>query len=122
MDEKEKKAYMLLKAVIFYYHGLDEDEIANLNETADEIGAHEALKWAEDFITSDHLSAFDRARKYLNEIIGDFPKKKRTEYIHLVWKANLLKGYITEMEATAMLKFAQDWNVQEELITLVKEQ
>ena len=120
MSEKEKKAYMLLKSIIFYYHGLDEDEVTNLNETADEIDAHDALKWAEDFITSDHLSAFDRAREYLNEIIGDFPKKKRTEYIHLVWKANLLKGYITEMEATAMLKFAQDWSVQDELIALVK--
>ena len=122
MDEKEKKAYMLLKSVVFHYHGLDEFEAANLNETADEIDAHKALIWAEDFITSDHLSAFDRAREYLNEIIGDFPKKKRVEYIHLVWKANLLKGYITEMEATAMLKFAQDWSVQDELITLVKQE
>ena len=121
MGGKEKKAYMLLKSVIFHYHGLDEDEIANLNETADEIDAHKELAWAEDFITSDHLSAFDRAREYLNEVIGDFPKKKRTEYIHLVWKANLLKGYITEMEATAMLKFAQDWSVQDELIALVKQ-
>lgn len=122
MGESEKKAYMLLKSVIFHYHGLDEDEITNLNETAKEIDAHEALQWAEDFITSDHLSAFDRAREYLNEVIGDFPKKKRVEYIHLVWKANLLKGYITEMEATAMLKFAQDWTVQNELIALVKKQ
>ena len=122
MGENEKKAYMLLKSVIFHYHGLDEDEIANLNETADEINAHKELKWAEDFITSDHLSAFDRAREYLNEIIGDFPKAKRIEYIHLVWKANMLKGFITEMEATAMLKFAQDWKVQDELIALVKKQ
>jgi hypothetical protein len=122
MGEKEKKAYMLLKSVIFHYHGLDEDEVANLNETADEIDAQKELVWAEEFITSDHLSAFDRAREYLNEVIGDFPKKKRTEYIHLVWKANLLKGYITEMEATAMLKFAQDWSVQDELIALVKRQ
>ncbi len=121
MDEKEKKAYMLLKSVVFYYHGLDEDEKANLSETADEIDAHEALVWAEDFITSDHISAFDRAREYLNEVIGDFPKKKRVEYIKLVWKANLLKGYITEMEATAMLKFAQDWSVQTEFIALVKQ-
>jgi hypothetical protein len=122
MEEKEKKAYMLLKSVIFHYHGLDEDEVANLNATASEINAHEELKWAEEFITLDHLSAFDRAREYLNDIIGDFPKQKRTEYIHLVWKANLLKGYITEMEATAMLKFAQDWSVQDELIALVKQQ
>ena len=120
MNTEEKKAYMLLKAVIFYYHGLDEDEKQNLEETADELDAHAELKWAIDFITKDHMTSFERAREHLNTIIGDLPKKKRTEYIHLVWQANLLKGYITEMEATAMLKFAHDWNVHEELLELVR--
>ena len=122
MGEKEKKAYMLLKSVIFHYHGLDEDEVANLQESADEFNAHQELQWAEEFIASDHLSSFDRARKYLKKIMGSFAKKKRINYIYLVWKANLLKGYITEMEATAMLKFAKDWGVQDELIDLVKQQ
>ena len=120
MNEKEKKAYMLLKSIIFYYHGLDEDEIKNLNETAEEINAHKELKWASDFITQDHMTSFERAREYLNGVVGDMDKKKRTEYIHLVWKANLIKGYVTEMEATAMLKFAKDWNVLDELLLLVR--
>ncbi|MDH5367586.1 MAG: hypothetical protein OEW67_11395 [Cyclobacteriaceae bacterium] len=120
MTELEKKAYMLLKSIIFHYHGLDEDEIQNLNETADELGAHNELKWASDFISEDHMTSFDRARKYLNGIIGDMTKEKRTKYIHLVWQANLLKGYITEMEATAMMQLALDWNVHQELLELVK--
>jgi hypothetical protein len=40
----------------------------------------------------------------------------------MVWKANDLKGYITEMEATAMLKLAKDWSVEKELIDLVLKQ
>ena len=65
------------------------------------------------------MTAFERARTYLNDIIGDYPKKDRINLINMVWEANNLKGYVTEMEATAMLKLAKDWNVETELIALV---
>ena len=120
MSEIEKKAFMLLKSVIFHYHGLDDDEIQNLKDTADELDAHEALEWSLEFISRDHMTSFERAREHLNKIVGDLPKSKRVNFIHLVWKANLEKGYITEMEATAMLKFAHDWNVHQDLLTLVR--
>lgn len=116
---EEKKVYMLLKSVIFYYHGLDEIEKQDLSKTADELDAREEYHWAIDFISNDFLTAFDRAREYLNERIGDYAKESRIELINMVWKANNLKGYVTEMEATAMLKLAKDWNVQKELISLV---
>lgn len=116
---EEKKVYMLLKSVIFYYHGLDELEKQDLSKTADELDAHEEYKWAIEFISNDFITAFDRAREYLNEQIGDYQKENRIELINMVWKANNLKGYVTEMEATAMLKLAKDWNVQKELIELV---
>lgn len=116
---EEKRVYMLLKAVIFHYHGLDEEEKKDLDKTADELSAHAEYKWALDFISQDYITSFDRARDYLNSIIGDYPKEKRTELINMVWIANNLKGYVTEMEATAMLKLAKDWNVQQELIALV---
>jgi len=115
----EKKVYMLLKSVIFHYHGLDETEKRDLDKTADELDAHDEYKWALDFISQDYVTAFDRARDYLNNIIGDYAKEKRVELINMVWKANNLKGYVTEMEATAMLKLSKDWNVQRELIELV---
>jgi hypothetical protein len=118
-SEEEKKVYMLLKAVIFYYHGLDEEEKNDLNATAEELDARDEYKWALDFISQDYITAFDRARSFLNEIIADYPKDKRIELINMVWRANNLKGYVTEMEATAMLKLAKDWNVQKELIQLV---
>jgi uridine phosphorylase len=37
----------------------------------------------------------------------------------MVWEANNLKGFVTEMEATAMLKLAKDWGVEKELVNLV---
>jgi hypothetical protein len=116
---EEKKAYMLLKSVIFHYHGLDEEEKRDLDKTADELDAHEAYAWALEFIAENYVTAFDRARDYLNKIIGDYTKDKRIELINMIWQANNLKGYVTEMEATAMLKIAKDWNVQKELIELV---
>jgi uncharacterized tellurite resistance protein B-like protein len=118
-NEEEKKVQMLLKAVIFHYHGLDEEEKKDLIKTAEELDAQEEYKWALDFVSQDYITAFDRARNYLNDIIGDYPKDKRIELINMVWRSNNLKGYVTEMEATAMLKLAKDWNVQRELIELV---
>jgi uncharacterized tellurite resistance protein B-like protein len=115
----EKRVFMLLKSVIFHYHGLDDEEKNDLEKTAIDLDAEVELKWALDFIAEDYISAFDRARTFLNDVIGDYPKEKRIELINMVWQSNNLKGYVTEMEATAMLKLAKDWNVQKELIELV---
>lgn len=116
---EEKKVYMLLKSVIFHYHGLDEAEKGELEKTCNELNARAEYQWALDFIAQDYITAFERARGYLNDIIGDYPKNKRVELITMVWEANNRKGYVTEMEATAMLRLARDWNVKEELIGLV---
>ena len=117
---EEKKSFMLLKAIIFHYHGLDEEEEKILYRSAGDINAQEELKWAFDFIAEDYISAFDRARGYMNESMKSIEKNKRLEFIDLTWKANSEKGYITEMEATAMLKIAKDWDVDQELIALVQ--
>ncbi len=117
---EEKKSLMLLKAIIFHYHGLDEDEEKILYRSAGELDAHEELKWAFDFIAQDYISAFDRARAYMVDAMKSIEKYKRLQFINLTWKANSEKGYITEMEATAMLKIAKDWEVDQELIALVQ--
>jgi uncharacterized tellurite resistance protein B-like protein len=117
---EEKKSLMLLKAIIFHYHGLDEEEEKILYRSAGELNAHEELKWAFDFIAEDYISAFDRARDYMCKAMKSIEKHKRLQFINLTWSANREKGYITEMEATAMLKIAKDWEVDQELIALVK--
>lgn len=119
MSQQEKRVRLLLKAVIYSYHGLDDAEKQDLELTSRQLDADEELKWATDFIARDYVTAFDRARAYLNDIIGDYPKDRRVELITMVWQSNNMKGYVTEMEATAMLKLARDWNVENELITLV---
>lgn len=119
MTVQEKQVYMLLKTVIYNYHGLDDDERKDLDKTAVGLEAEGELKWALDFIAEDFVTAFERARTYLNEIIGDYPKKERVALINMVWESNNVKGYVTEMEATAMLKLAKDWNVEKELVELV---
>ncbi len=120
MNSEEKRAYLLLKSVIFHYHGLDEDEQKILDQTAEELDAFDELKWANDFISEDYFTAFERAHEFLNNIIGNMEKDQRLYYLDLVWKANNKKGYITEMEATAMLKLAKDWHIENELIALVR--
>lgn len=120
MTSDEKKAILLLKSVIFHYHGLDKEEQQILDSTAERFDAWEELKWANDFISLDYYTAFERAREYLNEVVGNLDKDTRINYLSMVWEANNAKGYVTEMEATAMLKLAKDWNVQKELMMLVR--
>lgn len=119
MTSKEKRVFLLLKAVIFHYHGLDEAEKRDMDKVSTDLDAKEELAWALDFVAQDYITAFDRAREFLNHIIGDYPKTQRVELINMVWQSNNVKGYVTEMEATAMLKLARDWNVERELIDLV---
>jgi len=85
---------MLLKSLIFHYHGLDEDEKKILEKSAEELKAHEELEWANGFIAEDYLSAFERSRDFLNKIIGHLPKAKRLSYLHSVWQDNNKKGYL----------------------------
>lgn len=120
METEEKKAFLLLKSIIFQYHGLDENELQLLEKTARELNATEELKWALDFISEDYLTAFDRARTYLNSL--QLGREKWVEYLVQVWKANNEKGHITEMEAIAMLRFARDLQVENELISNVRGQ
>ena len=119
MSEQEKKVRMILKSVIYYYHGLDELERNDLDLTSRQLDAEQEYKWALEFVSADYITAFDRAREYLNEIIGDYEKAKRVELINMVWESNNLKGYVTELEATAMLKLAKDWKVEQEFTSLI---
>jgi hypothetical protein len=117
--EEEKRVYLLLKSVIFNYHGIETREQQDLEETAARMEALEELAWANDFIAKDYLTAFERARSYLNDIIGDYPRDKRRELVSMMWESNNLKGYVTEMELTAMIKLARDWNVEQDLTELI---
>ena len=115
MTTLDKKSLMLLLSVIFHYHGFDEDEKVLLEEKADEFDAQKEKKWANEFIASDYLSAFDRARDYFKKEVTKLDLKTRVSYIEMVWKANNSKGFTTEMEARALVTLAKDWEVERAL-------
>lgn len=119
MEQEVKKAIMLLKSLIFHYHGLDEDEIKLLKAAARRLHAEDELDWANQFIAEDYMSAFDRSREYLSKTIGKADEKTRLHELNEVWEDNHKKGYVTEMEATAMINLAKDWHVEKQFIKLI---
>ena len=120
MTTVEKKSLMLLLSVIFHYHGFDEDERALLEAKADEFDAQKEKNWANEFIASDYLSAFERAREYFKQEVTKLNLETRVTYMEMVWKANNSKGFTTEMEARALLRLARDWGTEKSLIEFAK--
>ena len=120
MSEEEKKAAMLLKSLIFHYHGLDEDEKKILEKASKKLGAKKELLWANGFIAEDYLSAFERAREFLRKIILRLDKEERLNQLFETWEENYEKGYVTEMETTAMLMLSKDWDIENEFMTKIR--
>ncbi len=120
MNTEQKKSLLLLKLVIFNYHGLDEEEKKILSDTAAKLEALDELKWAYDFSEQDNLTSFERAREFFKSTIATYEKDFKLEYIKIVWEDASSKGYVSEIEAMSMLKLAKDWGVQKDLLALVR--
>lgn len=120
MDHTLKKSVMLLNSLIYHYHGLDPDEEELLEKTAEKYDAVEEMLWANNFIAEDYISAFQRSRIYLKSTFKSIPQKETMDYLEEIWIGNYDKGYVTEMETTAMRHLASDWGVEELFEKLVK--
>ena len=120
MDSSHKRATLLLKAIIFLYHELTEEENKLLIETAKSINAENELEWALEFIHEDVYTAYERTRDFLNSALQGESKEQKIDYLYDVWLATNQKGYITEMEALAMIKLARDWSVESDFIKRVR--
>jgi len=116
MQQQEIKAYLLLKSVIFHFHGLDDAEKKILHETAAALDAQEELQWAQAFVAEDVHTAFARARQFLKDPGMRLEKSRLLKLLIRIWEANLKKGYISEMEATAVIKLAEDHAISTELL------
>ncbi len=112
---------MLLKSLIFHYHGLDEEERQILEDSAKELDAMSEMKWANDFIAEDYISAFERSREFLQKIFTTMSEDERINHLVSVWNANNSKGYLTEMETTAILTLSKDWKVEKDFLESVKD-
>jgi len=120
MTSEQKKVLLLIKAVIFNYHGLDEEEKKILEQTAKEIDGYEELKWVNDFIAQDYFSSFERSRGFFNSVVQNLDNQTKLSFLVQAWDANLAKGYVSEIEATSLLKLAKDWNIQSDFISFVR--
>ncbi|MEP0366535.1 MAG: hypothetical protein ABJN36_03825 [Cyclobacteriaceae bacterium] len=116
MDEELKKAIMLLKSLIFHYHGLDDEEKVLLEEAAVKYDSNDALTWANNFISQDYMSAFERAKEFLSKALEHTDQETKLSYLTEVWEENHRKGYVTEMETTAMINLSKDWHIDKEFL------
>lgn len=106
---------MLLQSLIFHYHGLDgEKEL--LEHSAKKLSATSALDSANDFIVKDYLSAFERSEDFFMKIIGRIDPKSQLDLLIKGWGDNHKKGYVTEMETTAMINLSKDWGIDKEFL------
>ena len=120
MNSEQKKALLLIKAIIFYYHSLHQEEAEMLEQTAKELDAVAELSWTYEFINSDFPSSTSRARAYLKENLESTSKEDKFEILKTVWIDNEKKGYISEIEAVTMLKISKDWGLEGQLIALAR--
>ena len=120
MDVITKKAVILLRSLIFHYHGLDQEERDLLESAAKKLNAVNEMNWANDFIAEDYLSAFERTREFLSKIFLKMSENERIQHLMEVWEENYKKGYITEMETTAILTLSKDWHVEKSFLEQVK--
>ena len=120
MTSDQKKALLLLNSVIFNYHGFDAEEQKVLDKIAIEIDSKEELDWVNNFVQEDIMTLFERARDFFRTTIALYDKETKIGYLSKVWEATNTKGYITEMEAMAILKLAKDWGVQKDFLAMVR--
>lgn len=120
MDDLTKKAVMLLKSLVFHFHGLDDDEKEMLEAAAKRLKAMDEMNWANSFIAQDYLSAFERSREFFMKIFLKMNEKDRLGYLLEVWEENYVKGYVTEMETTAMFTLSKDWHIEKEFLEVVQ--
>lgn len=111
---------MLLKSLILHYHGLDDDEREILEIAADKLDSKEELDWANQFISEDYLSAFERSRDFFAKTIEKLSKEEKLAQLRAAWEENHQKGYVTEMETTAMIHLSKDWHVEKEFLDVIQ--
>jgi len=120
LSSEEKSVLVLLLLVIFYYHGLDEEEEDRLKRLGQDIGAEVELQWAYGFVAKDYVTSFERARDWMKGAAASFEDDAKLYILQSTWDANLEKGYVTEIETTALIRIAQDWNVRQGFARLVQ--
>lgn len=120
MEKELKKGVMLLKSLILHYHGLDDEEKAILEKSAQIHDAQDELAWAIHFISDDYMSAYERSKDFFNKNLAKQPADFKLKCLRDVWEDNYEKGYVTEMETTAIFNLAKDWGVERDFLNMIQ--
>lgn len=121
MSSEEKKVYLSLLVILFNYHGLSDIEQQILGETASKIEAVDELQWVKDYALPSVDITYDKIKAYINSALDNYTEAQKLTLLGNVWNTNMQKGYVSEMEATAMLMLAKEWKVQKEFILHIRE-
>lgn len=120
MTSNQKKAFILLQAVVFYFHDLDANELAMLYSNSKELGDNDAVEWALKFMGTDRAATFDKSREFIRLELKSINKDEKLDLLNTTWEQSNLKGFITEMEAIALLKFSKDLGIEQEFIETIR--
>lgn len=127
MTQEEKEALLLLEYVIFRYHGFDENERKRLESDANQLNAQKELervyRFVDDLLEKNQqseVSVFEAALQRIHDVFSTHTEDRRLSYVIQVWNANKSKGYVTEIEAIAMLKVAKALGVQRGFVEYVR--
>lgn len=128
MTPEEKEALLLLEYAIFRYHGFDDNERERLENDAAAMHAQAQLEKVYAFVgdilqktNQSEVAVFEATLRRIKEVFAQLPEERRLEYVIQVWNANKAKGYVTEIEAIAMLRVAKELNVQRGFVEYVRQ-
>jgi hypothetical protein len=111
--------YFLLKLVVFYYPRPDEEEMDQLRDKASAWKADEDRRWAIDFVDQEPATAFQRTGEFISGLFTGKSQLEREAFLEDIWSVDIARGYVTEMQAMALLKMAQAWGLQDKLLKLL---
>lgn len=120
METQIKKAILLLKSLIFHFHGLDQEERNALTQAGEDLDAGEELDWALAFIAEDYMTAFERSKEFFSKEVFKATENERLAWLVDVWQACLKKGYLTEMETSALINFSKEWKVNKAFLAEIR--
>lgn len=128
MTPEEKEVLLLLEYAIFRYHGFDDNERERLENDAAAMHAQAQLEKVYAFVddilqktNQSEVAVFEATLRRIKEVFAQLPEERRLEYVIQVWNANKAKGYVTEIEAIAMLRVAKELNVQRGFVEYVRQ-
>ncbi len=77
-------------------------------------------RWAIEYVDQEPATAFARTAEFIAAQFKGMSQAEREAFLEDIWTADLApRGYVTEMQAMALLKMATGFGLQERLLKLL---